>query len=120
MSLTLMFRGIPEYLAANRQGRGCPVSEVICNLSDSSGAWTDSSYQVLTFIIVDVMRTQPLFGGCLGWVTSRAGRRAVRLLHFAAALPFMPLTLNRQWHSPTGNVRYRTYSARHDRTTPPL
>ncbi len=26
-------------------------------------------------------------------------------------------TLNRQWHSPTGNVRYRTYSARHDRTT---
>jgi hypothetical protein len=32
----------------------------------------------------------------------------------------VPLTLNRQRRSPTGNVRYRTYSARHDRTTPPL
>jgi hypothetical protein len=27
------------------------------------------------------------------------------------------LTLNRQWHGRTGNVRYRTYSAGHDGTT---
>jgi hypothetical protein len=40
--------------------------------------------------------------------------RAVRLLHFAAALPRVPLTLNRQWASDR-NVRYRTYSARYDR-----
>ena len=30
------------------------------------------------------------------------------------------LTLNRQWHSRTRNVRYRTYSAMHDGTIPPL
>jgi hypothetical protein len=46
--------------------------------------------------------------------------RAVRLLHFAAARLRVPLTFNRQRHSPTGNIRYRTYSAMHDGTTPPL
>jgi hypothetical protein len=29
----------------------------------------------------------------------------------------MLLTLNRQWHSQAGKLRYRIYSARHDRAT---
>jgi hypothetical protein len=36
-------------------------------------------------------------------MTVASGRcRAVRLLHFAAALLHMPLTLNRQWHEQSG------------------